>query len=627
MNVVEYIERLQATMGPLAFGVAAGIGLMIVFLFFWFGWKYLWPLRRVTTAMRTAKNRVTGTHDAPEKLFPNGPTQLKELWEAFLRDRKETTNPHKGREISTLDPSEVFYDDAVFGAYNRNFAVTLAGFFTGLGILGTFAGLVIGLEGIDITESSRMYESVGGLLGGMSTAFYTSLIGIFFSLIWLLLDRVLFDQVQKATNGFLHAVRNRYPVESADRLLHHLLDVEQSENRAIHESKTLLEEQKGILQSLSVDLAVAFEEAVTESLENSLSPKLQQMTEAIESLSVQMGDRQVSALDHMVSTFQESLTSELHGHLDGLAGSMAKAAEWQEVVHEELGQLVGRLTEASGRQAELVETTNSAAAAFADSVGALGNANQEIRESLSALEQTSTGVRSLADGMREQAEILEGRISALGRENEVYREANENIREQLAQQVELLEEKLTDLDQFWDELGEGLDDAAHRLQAGATEFSSLTTQKLNEIFARFDSEMATVVEHLAGTLAEIREVTDDLPRNVSAFGEELGNHAERLAEGGDRLERTVARLEILEEVAERLNGLEPVKEGLGDVAAKMGGANRSLDQLIGRVQSVDGHFKTFVDEFVNGGGAGGRQRAGDRPGPQDPGGPDRGGRQ
>lgn len=591
---------LVETMGVAGLWVTAVIGLVIITLFFLLAWQYLWPLHKAASAMRRAKGRVTGVNDAPEKIFPKEKqARLRELWEDFIRDREGTTHPHRGRDISTLDPAEIFYEDAVFGAYNRNFAVTLAGFFTGLGIFGTFLGLVIGLGQID-TSPGQMFQSVGGLVGGMSTAFYTSLIGIFFSLAWLVLDRVLLDRVQKATNEFLHAVRNKYPVESPDRLLHHLLNVEQSENEAIHASKQLLEEQKGILQSLTVDLAVALEEAFTASLDKKFMPKLEEMTGAIEGLSTQIGDRQVEALDEMVRTFQDRLSSELHGHLDSLASSLSKAAEWQERVHSQLGSLTDRLSDAAGRQAELVEATNSAASTFSNSLSALGQANQHITESLTALRSAAEGLGNVADDVTAQAEILGGRIEELGHENEAYRNANENIRVQLATQIETLDTRLEELDQFWNKLGSELENAGKQLKAGASEFSALTTQKLQEIFSRFDSEMATVVEHLAGTLAEIREVTDDLPRNVSAFGENLSVHAEGLTTAGEKLEQTTKRLEALEQVAQTLGRLEPLRGSMDEVSRRMGSASAELAQLVRHVQAVDGRLADFVSRVVTG---------------------------
>src|SRR5690606_38790155 len=110
---------------------------------------------------------------------------------------------------------------------------TLAGVFTGLGILGTFIGLVSGLSGISTTRPEEVLDSVMNMLAGMSTAFYTSICGIFFSLLWLILDRRAMHNVQRQAVQFFQAVRGRHPVVSAEWFLHRLFEVEEKEHRAI----------------------------------------------------------------------------------------------------------------------------------------------------------------------------------------------------------------------------------------------------------------------------------------------------------------------------------------------------------------------------------------------------------
>lgn len=56
--------------------------------------------------------------------------------------------------------------------------------FTSLGIFGTFAGIVVGLMAFDANDIDG---SVQGLLNGLKTAFITSIIGIFTSILYKLL--------------------------------------------------------------------------------------------------------------------------------------------------------------------------------------------------------------------------------------------------------------------------------------------------------------------------------------------------------------------------------------------------------------------------------------------------------
>lgn len=55
---------------------------------------------------------------------------------------------------------------------------------TGLGILGTFIGLVYGVSSISFSSVDMAITSVSTVLGGIQTAFYTSISGIVLSLLF-----------------------------------------------------------------------------------------------------------------------------------------------------------------------------------------------------------------------------------------------------------------------------------------------------------------------------------------------------------------------------------------------------------------------------------------------------------
>lgn len=68
---------------------------------------------------------------------------------------------------------------------------TAAGTLVGLGLLGTFLGLTLGIKGFDSSNTERINESIQGLLAGMGTAFLTSLLGMTFSILFTAADKAL----------------------------------------------------------------------------------------------------------------------------------------------------------------------------------------------------------------------------------------------------------------------------------------------------------------------------------------------------------------------------------------------------------------------------------------------------
>lgn len=87
------------------------------------------------------------------------------------------------------DPVPFFsYERIITGPAHRRFAEMLPGVFTGLGILGTFLGLVWGLEDMSVKDAAAIRQSIDLLISGMKTAFGTSIAGLILSLLWSLVD-------------------------------------------------------------------------------------------------------------------------------------------------------------------------------------------------------------------------------------------------------------------------------------------------------------------------------------------------------------------------------------------------------------------------------------------------------
>ena len=80
----------------------------------------------------------------------------------------------------------------------------IPGTMTGLGILGTFLGLVLGISGFDTASTEAITSSISGLLSGMGTAFLTSIVGVFFSLVFSYLHKIIYDYANKNLELFIN---------------------------------------------------------------------------------------------------------------------------------------------------------------------------------------------------------------------------------------------------------------------------------------------------------------------------------------------------------------------------------------------------------------------------------------
>ena len=117
-----------------------------------------------------------------------------------------------GKQVySTADAEEFFSMPALTAGLNVSFFSSLAGIFTGLGILGTFVGLTYGLWGMDTGDTAALANSIRQLLGGANTAFLTSIFGIVLGIFFSVVHSIEIKRFQQEINEFCETLDQRFP--------------------------------------------------------------------------------------------------------------------------------------------------------------------------------------------------------------------------------------------------------------------------------------------------------------------------------------------------------------------------------------------------------------------------------
>jgi hypothetical protein len=83
-----------------------------------------------------------------------------------------------------------FIKDYTGNIRNTNFSSIASGIFPTLGILGTFVSIAISMPDFSVGTSSALEKEITGLLGGVGTAFYVSIFGIFLSIWWTFFEKI-----------------------------------------------------------------------------------------------------------------------------------------------------------------------------------------------------------------------------------------------------------------------------------------------------------------------------------------------------------------------------------------------------------------------------------------------------
>lgn len=127
-----------------------------------------------------------------------------ELQDAFnmYRQRVKGAKAKRGAAFS-CDLGEYINEDLLDRVSMNFFNSGVSGTLTGLGILGTFLGLSMGLGAFSGDDIFTISDNVGSLLSGMKVAFHTSVYGIFFSLVFNFVYRSIMSDAYETLNDFL----------------------------------------------------------------------------------------------------------------------------------------------------------------------------------------------------------------------------------------------------------------------------------------------------------------------------------------------------------------------------------------------------------------------------------------
>lgn len=130
------------------------------------------------------------------------------LQDAFdkYRLRVKGTKTKRG-SASACDLGEYINEDLLDKVGMTFFNSGIAGTLTGLGILGTFLGLSMGLGAFSGDDIFTISDNVGSLLSGMKVAFHTSVYGILFSLVFNIAYRSIMSDAYETLDEFLSVFR------------------------------------------------------------------------------------------------------------------------------------------------------------------------------------------------------------------------------------------------------------------------------------------------------------------------------------------------------------------------------------------------------------------------------------
>ncbi len=121
----------------------------------------------------------------------------------IFREYQEKVQSQRESGQVLCDIEDYINEDILANHSWQSVVMQIPGTLTGLGILGTFIGLIVGIRGIGFSTVNAALSSVQTLLSGIQVAFYTSISGVILSLLFNIMYRIAWNVMMRNMSLFI----------------------------------------------------------------------------------------------------------------------------------------------------------------------------------------------------------------------------------------------------------------------------------------------------------------------------------------------------------------------------------------------------------------------------------------
>ncbi|ADQ06821.1 hypothetical protein Calhy_1098 [Caldicellulosiruptor hydrothermalis 108] len=422
----------------------------------------------------------------------------------------------KYRENSKFSPEEKIdkhFNKAnlIDALTNRRLAEATPGLLTGLGILGTFVGLGKGLSDINIATGEAMKSSIENLMIGLKLAFYTSIVGIFFSLVWTLADRILLTSRVRIIHQFQQVIK----------------DIVGEENKSyIKEIHDLLETQTSLLKTIATDISTELSKVLTDKINNEILPQLfsyndelyksiiepaiNNIASVIENFSNVASQTQVEGISKIVDKFVNEMSGALSYKFQELAATIDNICTWQLTLKQSLDDFIKSVIETTQNQVKI-------STVFTDILNSLTSNLKVIEEVNNKASENLDFIVKVQDTFEKQLEMLSIELEKIKEEYYKLVEKIENTDEEISMKISNFLDSVNKVENTIKDISASLTYISDAITASSQDFMQRVNDGLKTGLNYIDSELENITNYLFRLLSSMHDMVEDLDRSLKNF--------------------------------------------------------------------------------------------------------------
>ncbi len=547
-----------------AYWVVATIFIFLIYLF-----KLLRQAKRISSEFQKVGL------DIDEYKISNSPV-LKNAWNEYSStffDFKKMKKTYE-QSIYFFSPSQLFHN-----SYNIKWLQSVPSVLVGVGILGTFVGLTVGISDFHTTNTTEIQNSITKLLAGMGTAFVSSIWGMGLSLIYSYIEKDKLHSVQSKNTAFCEALDKRYLVTKNEEMVLQLelqkkaiaeyFIYTDQDNNPVKPANVLrdlfIESQKQslALQTFSTDLAIKIESGFENILSNQFQEKIVPILDDIKKELQNFSQNIKNPAGEMTQAVVQDLKNVMAKMIEEFKSTISGSAK------QELENLVTVLSETSKGMVDMPSVLMNSTEEMKKLIEMLSN---QMNEKVTELQIEQ---EILIDKQKENINLSDKAISELNNGISKISEMTNNVSSTLKQFYDLVE-----LMSFTSDNIKTLTNNAIAHSNQLTESEQRLVNFTNTFMLKNESLISTINQ----TIVEVVRLSNDYIQKYAVIEQGLKNIFGQIQTGVNDFSRTIGdgvkqHLEIY------TDALTASSESLSSSTAKL---EDTLEDLVDQLDKING---------------------------------------
>jgi hypothetical protein len=593
----------------------------------WLGSKFGQSRRRLTQ-LKSAGPAIDLDRIRDEVMITD---TLKQAWDEYrdtLHGQKQA-NAQGILEVSRWRATSVagnfFTDQALIEAPLRTeFYKHLPGILTGLGIIGTFSGLIIGLQDfgrVDLGDAEKARAGLQALLQTVGGAFVVSGAAIALAMVVTVIEKQVINLRYTQLESLRGLIDSLFDAGAGEEYLQRLVEAaETSATQAMQMKESLVTDLKQVLTELTSQQISAMAttsgqlgQVISTSLKEGLTEPLARISDAVQAVGSSQGEAVNKLLTDVLGGFTAQMENMFGNQMRGMNEMLVQTANTIRAASQRFDELAGQIQQAGSGAADAMAKRMDEA--LLQMQMRQSEANDQMRIFIDQLKD------NIAKGQSESAELTLGMMRELGestgalvrglqehaheaqRTNSISQsERDQQIRALMDQMRANVERSHADSTEatgrLLAQIGETTGDLLNNLRSQADGANQQLSERQAELAAhtsdllnRQTEQVSRLTDAVHQASSAMREAVDKLQQSTSSSIESMGAGAERLLSAATQL---TGNLQAMKAASD---GIETVAIELSVAGDTLGSALAATQQALGDQKSVRDALSAMVSDL------------------------------